>query len=183
MKAPRRGLMIILTIAVLTVPFVARDQPTGRVHRIGVLDAGSSAASSGRVESLRSSLRELGLVEGILPMLRAPRASALLVAIDPFYFSSRRQIVEAIGRHGLPAIHGVREFVADGGLASFGPSLDDASRQAALCVDRILKGAKPADLPVEQPTRFALVIGTRTAKALGLTTPPAVLARADEIIE
>jgi ABC-type uncharacterized transport system substrate-binding protein len=126
---------------------------------------------------------EIAAFEPILQMLRAPRASALLVGIEPFFFSSRRQIVEVIGRHSVPAIYGAREFVADGGLVSYGPSLDDASRQAAIYVDKILKGAKPADLPVEQPTKFELVINAKTAKALGLTIPPSVLARADEVIQ
>ena len=121
--------------------------------------------------------------EPILQALRPPRESAILVAIDPFFFSSRQQIAEAIGRHGVPAIYGAREFVGAGGLISFGPSLDDASVRSATYVDKILRGAKPADLPVEQPTKFEFVINLKTARALGLTIPPAVLARADEIIQ
>jgi putative ABC transport system substrate-binding protein len=125
---------------------------------------------------------EIAAFEPMLQLLRG-RPSAILVGIDPFFFSSRRQIVDVIGRHGVPAIYGAREFAADGGLISFGPSLDDASRRAAIYVDKIVKGAKPADLPVEQPTKFELVLNLKTAKALGLTIPPSVLARADEVIQ
>jgi putative ABC transport system substrate-binding protein len=121
--------------------------------------------------------------DSILRTLPSRRQSAMLVAIDPFFYSSRRQIIDTMGRHGVPAIHGAREFVMDGGLVSFGPSLDDASVRAARYVDKILRGAKPGDLPVEQPTKFELVINLRTAKAFGLTIPPSVLARADEVVE
>ena len=126
---------------------------------------------------------EIATFQRILQMLRQPRSTALLVGIDPFFFSSRRQIVEVIGRHGVPAIYGAREFVADGGLISFGPSLDDASRRAAIYVDKILKGAKPGDLPVEQATQFQLILNLKAAKALGNTFPQSVLLRANRVIE
>ena len=94
-----------------------------------------------------------------------------------------KQIVDLAFKHRLPTTAGPREFVEAGGLVAYGPHYPDLFRRAATYVDRILKGAKPADLPVEQPTKFELVVNRRTAKALGLTIPPSVLARADEVIE
>ena len=95
----------------------------------------------------------------------------------------RKLIIALAARHRLPAVYYRRLFVDDGGLISYGPNILDASRQAAGYVDRILRGDKPADLPVQAPNRYETVVNLKTAKALGLTVPPAVLARADEVIE
>jgi putative ABC transport system substrate-binding protein len=111
------------------------------------------------------------------------RPDALLVSAVPLFYAQRNQIIELAARHSLPAIYPIREFPAAGGLLSYGDSISDAFRQAGDYTGLILKGAKPTDLPVLQPTKFELVINMKTAKALGLTIPPEVLAITDEVIE
>ncbi len=115
-------------------------------------------------------------------MTRA-RAGALTVLPSNMFLREHRRLVDLAARHRLPAVYGLREFVDAGGLMSYGASLTDSCRRAATYVDKILKGAKPGDLPVEQPTKFELIINLKTAKDLGLTIPQSVLARADEVIQ
>jgi putative ABC transport system substrate-binding protein len=115
-------------------------------------------------------------------MTRA-RASALTVLRTTMFFNERRRLVDLAAKTRLPAVYGLREYVDAGGLMAYGPNLADLFRRAASYVDKILKGAKPGDLPVEQPTKFELVINLKTAKALGLTIPPSLLGRADEVIQ
>jgi putative tryptophan/tyrosine transport system substrate-binding protein len=111
------------------------------------------------------------------------RAGALTVLPSNMFINERRRLVDLAAKHRLPTVYGLREFVDAGGLMSYGPNLADLSRRAATYVDKILKGAKPGDLPVEQPTKFELVINLKTAKALGLTIPQSVLAHADDLIQ
>jgi putative ABC transport system substrate-binding protein len=110
------------------------------------------------------------------------RARALIVLPSPMFYGQYKRIVDLATKNRLPAIYAFREAVQVGGLISYGSSLPDLFRRAAVQVDKILKGAKPSDLPIEQPTKFELVINLKTAKALGLTIPPSLLLRADEVI-
>jgi putative ABC transport system substrate-binding protein len=111
------------------------------------------------------------------------RADSLMVTTGPQFHQNARRIADFAAERNLPGLYAIREVVEAGGLMSYGPNVLAQFRHAARHVDQILKGAKPADLPIEQPTRFDLVINARTAKALGLTIPPAILLRADEVIE
>jgi putative ABC transport system substrate-binding protein len=143
----------------------------------------NAAAPALGIEVLSFGVRRSTEFEEAFAAMVRERPRALLVMADPVTLGQRQRTVEFARSHHIPAIYETREFVDAGGLLSYGINLAAHFRRAAMYVDRILKGAKPADLPVEQPTQFELVINLKTARALGLTVPHALLLRADQIID
>jgi putative ABC transport system substrate-binding protein len=134
-----------------------------------------------RVHILRASTQ--AEIDGAFASLVQVQAGALIVSSDVFFTGLREQLAARAARYAVPAIYDWREYAAEGGLISYGASLTDTGRQAGVFVGKILNGATPAELPVQQPTKFELVINLKTAKALDLTVPASLLARADEVIE
>jgi len=128
-------------------------------------------------------VRGLGDFQGAFARAAKDRASALILVRDPLVDSEHFRILDFAVDKRVPSMHGEEQFVEAGGLMSYGPSRVDMFRRAATYIDKILKGAKPTDLPVEQPRKFELVINLKTAKQIGLTIPPNVLARADRVIK
>jgi putative ABC transport system substrate-binding protein len=122
-------------------------------------------------------------IEPIISRLAREPGGGLIFPTDSFINTHRKLVIELAARYRLPALYSLRHYAASGGLVSYGIDTNDQYRQAAAYVDRILRGAKPADLPVQQPTKFEFVINLKTAKALGLDVPAQLLARADEVIE
>ena len=161
----------------------------------GVLLNPSRPDAAMQAEAIRTAARALGRdlafvqaataaeIEPALASLARQSPLAVLVGADPLFTGRRKEVVALMARRGWPAIYQWREFVEDGGLASFGPNLFDSYRQVGLFVARVLGGEKPAQLPVQQPTRFEFVLNLRTARALGLAVPVALLSRADEVID
>ena len=142
-----------------------------------------AAARAKGVEILILKVSSENEIDAAFETLVQRQAGALLIGPDAFFFIRRDRLAALTARHAVPAIFGPREFPVAGGLASYGASLTAINRQLGIYVGRILKGEKPADLPVQQPTTFELVVNLKTARALGLTVPPSILARADEVIE
>ena len=166
-----------------------------KVVRLGALWNPDSRPLEPRIAELATSAARLGLtlhqsavrtvddLDGAIATLAKAHVGALIVLADPMTLRNRERIVQLAARARLPAIYGFGEFVRAGGLMAYGPNVPDLARRAATYVDKILKGAKPADLPVEQPTKFDLIINLKTARMLGLTIPPSLLQRADQVIE
>jgi putative tryptophan/tyrosine transport system substrate-binding protein len=162
---------------------------------IALLVNPSSSGTEGDVRDMQEAARAKGVqieilkagseseIDTAFATLVQLHAGALVVGADPFFLSRREQLVALAARHAVPAIYLLREFTAAGGLISYGPSLMAVYRQVGIYAGRILKGEKQADLPVQQPATFELVINLKTANALGLTVPPLLLATADEVIE
>jgi len=150
---------------------------------LAVLGAAETAARGLALTSRTLTVAEVGKFESAFRTAKKERLGAVLVLPSPYFDVHRRRLIDLAAKYGLPASYEFKNYVDDGGLLSYGPSVDEMFRRAASYVDRILKGAKPADLPVEQPTRFVLVINLKAAKALGVTIPPSVLGRADQVIE
>jgi putative tryptophan/tyrosine transport system substrate-binding protein len=167
-----------------------------QLSRIAVLANPAKPAYEPQMNNLTGAARALGLQLQVMGVRRADEldtafavmsragADALIMLEDSLLLSGLRgRAVDLAAKHRLPAMYGWRRHVDAGGLMSYGPSMRDMQRRAAVYVDKILKGTKPADLPVEQPTKFELVINFKTAKALGLTIPPTLLFQADEVIQ
>jgi len=164
-------------------------------ERIGILFNPRNSQDAALVQGARQAARTLRTdllsveastsdeLDGAFAEIARQGAEALIVTADPILLFERSRIVGLAASHKLPAIYQWREFATAGGLMSYGPDLTDLLRRAASYVDKILKGAKPADLPVEQPNKFQLAINLKTAQALGLTIPPSILAGADEVID
>jgi putative tryptophan/tyrosine transport system substrate-binding protein len=156
--------------------------PTNSSHQ-PALQAVHATARSLSLQIKPLEARAAAELDGTFDMIVRERADGVLFIADPVFFIQLKRMAELVGSNRLPAIANFIEFPKLGGLMGYAPSIPNEFRHAASHIDKILKGAKPADLPVEQPTKFQLVINLKTATALGLTLPPTLLARADEVIE
>ena len=166
-----------------------------RVHRVAVLSNPDSPARPLTIRNIKDAARSLGLqlqlleargpegFDGAFAAMAKERVGALLVVQDPAFIPHRARLIDLAQQNRLPSIFTQWEDAEAGGLMSYGPSLSDLYRRAGTYVDKILKGAKPGDLPVQQPKTFELIINLKTAKALDLTIPPSLLQRADQVIE
>jgi putative ABC transport system substrate-binding protein len=166
-----------------------------KVSRVALLRHPDNPASAAQLREAQAASQALGVrlqtlearspqeIDGAFAAMTRERAGALLIIPDTLFWSQRRQIVELAVKRRLPSMRIGEAYAEAGGLMSYGPSYLDLERRAATFVDKILKGANPADLPVAQPTKFELVINLKTAKAIGLTIPQPLLQRADQIID
>jgi putative ABC transport system substrate-binding protein len=173
----------LLRETVVGIARIALVQNLGNPIAPGQWQELKTAASSQGIEAHLLDVRNPEDIARAFDTAVAQRADALLVGNDTVTQANRRQLVELAAKHRLPAMYHAREFVDAGGLMTYGVSYPDLYRRAATFVDKIFKGAKPADLPVEQPIKFELVINVKSAKAIGLDIPPMLLARADEVME
>jgi putative ABC transport system substrate-binding protein len=155
----------------------------GNLSNFVFLEETQTAGQRLRIEIKPFEVRNPPEVERAIETAIRDKAGALIAFDDPVIHSDRAQIVALAAKHRLPAMYGTREFADEGGLMAYGPHRPDLYRRSAIFVDKILKGAKPADLPVEQPTKFELIVNRKTASALGLDLPTSLLLRANEVIE
>jgi putative tryptophan/tyrosine transport system substrate-binding protein len=166
-----------------------------KISRVALLHNPANPGDAPQVGHAQGAARALGVrlqvlgargpgeIDSAFAAMASEQAGAVIVVVDAMLQGNRTRITDLAARYRLPAVYGLSEYAEAGGLLAYGPHRLDMFRRAATYVDKILKGAKPADLPVEQPTKFELVINLKTAKALGLEVPASVLARADEVIE
>ncbi|HEX9125261.1 MAG TPA: ABC transporter substrate-binding protein [Methylomirabilota bacterium] len=166
-----------------------------RLTRVTLLAHRNVSTTPLLISEMRAAAAQLGIQLAVQEMnvaadlpdafsaMQRERAQALVVQLNPVTAENTNRIVELAAQHRLPAMYYVREFVDPGGLVSYGPHLHENYRQAATLVDKILKGTRPSDLPIEQPTKFELVVNLKAAKALGLTVPQSLLQRADEVVQ
>ena len=172
LKAVVPGASRVAVLANLTNPGTA-----------GALKDLEGAARALRVKLHVLEARERQAIDAAFVAMARERAQALVVTTDPMFEAQRERIVDLAATHRLPAIYDFPQFTEAGGLLSYGTNNADMYRRLATYVDKILKGAKPGDLPIEQPTTFEFVINLKTAKALGLTVPPSILLQADQVIQ
>jgi putative ABC transport system substrate-binding protein len=187
--------LAILSLELTSKRLQLLKETVPRLSRVAVLWNPANPGNVLMLKEVETASRILGLrwqgvgvrrpeeLAGAFEAILGAQSNGILAIEDSMLVSHRSRIVESVERTRLPAMYAFRQFVDAGGLMSYGPNLSESFRRAAVYVDKILKGARAADLPVEQPTKFELVINLKTAKALGLTIPPSLLARADQVIE
>ena len=187
--------LTVMSPALVGKQFQLLKEMVPKLSRVALLTNPANPASAPFLREAETPVRTLGVrlqtlevrnsqeIDSAFAAMTRERAGALLILPDVLFLNQRRQIAEVATNRRLPTVYGVREYAEAGGLMSYGASQLDLVRRAATFVDKILKGAKPADLPIEQPTKFELVINLRTATAIGLTIPLSLLQRADQIID
>ena len=177
-----KQLQLLKEIAPAASRVAVLTNPTNRSHAAFLKELKVAAPSLGaQLQVLETSNPEQ--IDSAFAAMTRERAAAVLVLTDSMFLGQRQRVVGLAARSRIPALYSQKEFVVDGGLVSYGPNLLEMFRGASVQVDKILRGAKPGDLPVEQPTRFELVINLKAAKTLGITVPQSLLQRADEVIQ